>query len=682
MNTKWKIIKAGIKQYRAYKKFQKLSEDGKKRSPLPEQLVADILKLGPLFIKIGQIFSTRPDILPVQYITALERLQENVPSFDFNTAKKIIEEEIGQPLQQIFQSVEDKAVASASLSQVHFAVLTSGEKVALKIQRPDAKSRILNDLQKLEEIIIFFKFLFPKKEKRTNLYNGFMEFKRYTLQELDFAHEGETIERFRNNFKGWDDILFPKIYADYSTEKLLIMEQVSGLRLKQAIEKLSKEKKEKLSIRLAEMELKMFISDGLFHADLHPGNIFFKEDGKMVLIDFGMYGELTVEERNRFVLYWLAVVKNDVKRAFYHFKKQCKELPNANETAYYEVFKKLADDFYKSRLKDVSITKVYLNMISAGYKYGYVFPENLLLHAKALTTAEALTFELSPDTRFEEVTKPIILKEFARLTIDGNQIRKRVEQTLSEFLLTGEIAPSSIEENRVVDEASFMWDAIYDQVIYKLKKWESNAGFLQSIVNGPAKEILKIEFKEGFAEEILKNTWHEYKSLEVDLPKQQTLGATFTIHGACLTVALYNNLLKSGKTKEDASDLIYQIGWKIYTRMGEIPMLIAGLFSDNPHKRMELATKVFRMFPFSEPDYGFEDVATDENTVAFNCTRCHVAEYFKKFNIGDVCYNTWCKLDFPLAEQWGGRLERSGSIAGGAKKCDFRWLTDKTANTI
>jgi len=677
MNTKWKIVKTSIKQYRAYKKFLRLSDQEKNNSPLPEQFVADILELGPVFIKIGQIFSTRPDILPVQYITALEKLQENVPTFDFKIAKKIIEDEIGQPLNQIFQSVDEKPIASASLSQVHFAVLKSGEKVVLKVQRPYVKTEVLNDLKKLEEILVFFKFFFPKKEKRTNLFNGFKEFKRYTVQELDFAHEGEIIERFRNNFAGWDDILFPKIYSNYSTEKLLILEQVAGLRLKEVIQKLSKEKKEKLNIRLAEMELKMFISDGLFHADLHPGNIFFKEDGKIVLLDFGMYGELTKEERNRFVLYWLAVVQNDVKRAFYHFKKQCKELAGANEKVFYEVFKKLADDFYKSKLKDFSITKVYLNMISAGYKYGYVFPENLLLHAKALTTAEALTFELSPDTRFEEVTKPIISKEFARLTMDGNIIRKRVEETLPEFLLIGEIAPSSSGENDgKVGGTSFMWNAIYDQVISNLKKWQANAGVFQSLINRPAQEILAKEFKEEFVHQILKNTWKEYENLEVDLPSQKTLGATFTLHLACVSVALYNTLLKSGKTKEDATELIYQIGWKIYTRMGEIPMLIAGIFSDHPHKRMELATQVFRMFPFTAPDYGWEDVIADENTVAFNCTRCQVAEYFKKFNLGDVCYNTWCKLDYPLAEQWGGKLERTGTIAIGAKFCDFRWLTE------
>ena len=108
-------------------------------------------------------------------------------------------------------------------------------------------------------------------------------------------------------------------------------------------------------------------------------------------------------------------------------------------------------------------------------------------------------------------------------------------------------------------------------------------------------------------------------------------------------------------------------------------MLIAGIFSDNPIKKMELATQIFRMFPFTPPDYGWEDINSDKNTIAFNCTRCHVAEYFKKFELGDVCYHTWCKLDFPLAEQWGGQLKRTTTIAIGADQCDFRWIVnDKT----
>ncbi len=671
MTTKWNIFIKGIRQYRAFKKFSRLSDLKKNNSLLPEQFVADILALGPAFIKLGQILSTRPDLLPAQYITALEKLQENVPPFEFDSAKQIIEAELGESLQELFQSIEVKPIASASLSQVHFAILKSGEQVALKVQRPDVKSKILADLHALDGIISVLNFLFSRKVKRANLINGFREFKRYTIQELDFAHEAETIERFRNNFKGWDDIIFPKVYLDYSSEKLLTMERVSGLRLKEVEQKLSKKAKEKLNIRLVEMELKMFISDGLFHADLHPGNIFFKESGEIELLDFGMYGELTKEERNRFVLYWLAVVQNDIKRAFYHFKKQCKELPEANEKAFYEVFNNLANAFYKSRLKDVSITKVYLNMISAGYRYGYIFPENLLLHAKALTTAEALTFQLAPDARFEEITKPIIAREFARLTMNGKQIKKRIEKALPEFLLTGEIIPSSLQG---MEDNPLMWKAVYDQIIQNLTKWETNAGAFKAIINPSAQEVLGKEFNKNTTGKLLEETWQEYSMLEIDLPKQQTLGATFTIHLACASLALYNTLIKSEKNKEEAISLIYKIGWKIYTCMGKIPMLIAGIFSDAPIKKMELSTQIFRMFPFTSPDYGWEDISSDKNIIAFNCTRCQVAEYFKKFDLGDVCYQTWCKLDFPLAEQWGGQLERTGSIAGGAKKCDFRWI--------
>ncbi|MEO7530231.1 MAG: AarF/UbiB family protein, partial [Sediminibacterium sp.] len=181
MYTKWNIVIKGIRQYRAFKKFSHLNDLKKNNSLLPAQLVADILALGPAFIKLGQILSTRLDLLPSQYINALEKLQENVPPFDFDSAKQIIEAELGQSLQEIFQSIEENPVASASLSQVHFAILKSGEQVALKVQRPDVKSKILADLEALDGIISILNFFFPAKVKRANLINGFLEFKRYTI---------------------------------------------------------------------------------------------------------------------------------------------------------------------------------------------------------------------------------------------------------------------------------------------------------------------------------------------------------------------------------------------------------------------------------------------------------------------------------------------------------------------
>ena len=669
----YKILSTCLRQYWMYKRFLRLDEEARKQSAAPDKLVTDILRLGPTFVKLGQILSTRPEILPVQYISALEQLQEKVPAFPFEQVKTIIEEELEKPLIKLFHSFDETPIASASLSQVHFAVLPLGEEVAVKVQRPAIKARMIRDLQRLQNLLGILNHIFPKKIKRANILNGFREFKRYTLQELDFAQEGATIERFSENFKSWDDILFPKIHWDYCTEKVLTMERVSGLRLKEVIQQLPAERKIKLNTRLAEMELKMFISDGLFHADLHPGNIFFKKDGRIVLLDFGMYGELTPTQRNRFVLYWLAVVQNDVKQAFYHFKKQCFEFPDADEAAFYTVFKKLADSFYVSRLKEVSITKVYLNMINAGYKYGYVFPENLLLHAKALTTAEALTFELAPNAHFEEVTRPIIMREFTRLALNGQAIKARVERMLPAFLLRGEIIPPDFEEDKKERDTPFPWNTVLEQFTAEIRDWQTNSGMFKSILNKPARTILQEEFNKAQIQQILTDTWKEFVLLEPDLPKQETLGATFTIHLACATVAMYKALLQAGKSQDAATHLVYRIGWKIYTRMGDFPMLIAGMFSDAPLKKMELATQIFKMFPFTAPDYGWQDVEAGKDTVGFNCTRCQVAEYFKSFGLSELCYNTWCSLDYPLAEQWGGHLERSGSIAGGSNICDFRW---------
>ncbi len=452
MNKSWKIVAIGIKQFRRFKRFSKLNETQRTSSLIPDELVSDILKLGSVFIKIGQVLSTRTDMLPSKYIDALQQLQENVPPFEFKEVKSIVETELNLPIEKAFATFNEKPIAAASLAQVHFGLTNEGKEVAIKVQRKDVKTKVITDLKRLEKLLSILKFFFPKRVERMNLINGFSEFKRYTLQELDYLNEGETIERFANNFKNWEDIVFPKVYWALSTDKVLTMERVEGLRLKEAIAILSAKEKDRLNTRLAEMELKMFISDGLFHADLHPGNIFFRKDGKIVLLDFGMYGELTKDERNRFVLYWLSVVNNDVKKAFYHFRKQCKELNNANESEFYKVFEKLANEFYSSKLIDVSITKVYIKMIDAGFKFGYIFPANLLLHAKALTTAEALSFELAPDAHYEKITKPIIIKELTRLIIEGDLLKERVLQTMPDFFLLGEIVPSLTSNTKGIEE--------------------------------------------------------------------------------------------------------------------------------------------------------------------------------------------------------------------------------------
>ena len=145
------------------------------------------------------------------------------------------------------------------------------------------------------------------------------------------------------------------------------------------------------------------------------------------------------------------------------------------------------------------------------------------------------------------------------------------------------------------------------------------------------------------------------------------------VHLSAVTIALYQALLAAGQSKEDATRLIYDMSWLVYTKMGEVPWALAGAFSHESYEKLRFATAAFRTFPFSAPSYRFQDMDASPGTVAFNCLKCPVAEYFCSHHLPELCVNTWCQLDYPLARQWGAELERIGTIAGGAPVCDFRW---------
>ncbi|MDQ6739307.1 MAG: AarF/UbiB family protein, partial [Actinomycetota bacterium] len=383
-----RISRLLLRHYRAFRTFTKLTDAAQQqRVQIPRQFAQALLDLGPLFVKLGQILSTRPDVLPAAYITELARLQEQVPPFPFAQVRRLIKEQFGTEIEDLFRTFAKRPVAAASLAQVHLAVLPDGTPVAVKVQRPFAQERIRADLDLLAALLAVVRRLFPAQARRLNLVAGFTEFQRYTLQELDFAREATTLERFQHNFAGWPDIIIPHVYRDFVTPKVLTMARVSGLRLKDLAPTLSVLERQRLSHRLLAMEMKMFIADGVFHADLHPGNIFFTAEGHIVLLDFGMYGELSAAHRDHFILYWYAGLQRQTRRAFYHLLQQTTRLKQADEAAYYIEFKELAERFYNSTIAERSLTQTYLAIILRGAQFGFVFPSDLLLQAKALTTA-------------------------------------------------------------------------------------------------------------------------------------------------------------------------------------------------------------------------------------------------------------------------------------------------------
>jgi ubiquinone biosynthesis protein len=670
-----------IRHYRAFRTFTKCKDDEQKqRLNIPKQFAQSLLELGPLFIKLGQILSTRPDVLPEAYITELARLQEHAPPFPFAQVRMMIKEQFDKEIEELFRSFEEHPIAAASLAQVHLAVLKDGAPVAVKMQRPLAKERITSDLDLLSELIQFFRRLFPVKARRLNLVLGFNEFKRYTLQELDFSLESKTLERFKHNFSGWPDIIIPHVYWNFVTPKVLTMERVSGLRLKEISPTLSLLERKRLSHRLLEMEMKMFISDGFFHADLHPGNIFFTEDGNIVLLDFGMYGELSDEHRDHFILYWYAGLQRQIKRAFYHLIKQTTRLKHADEEAYYTKFKELAESFYNSTIAERSLTQTYLAIIMSGAKFGFVFPSDLLLQAKALTTAEALAFTLTPDLKFETEMRPIIAYEFTKRATDFGRLKVLAERVLPELLLFGELPPASLHEPSVSDFSfQLNWGDVLKIVSEQVKATQPNVASLRFLLDPRARKALIHHYSDHEVDDILESTWARYADLAPSVPAQETIGARFMVHLSALTIAMYEALLSAGQSAEGATTLIYDVGWLVYTKMGEVPWATAGAFSHDGYEKLRFATTAFRTFPFDSPSYIWKDIDAIPGVMAFDCLKCPVAEYFRSHNESELCVNTWCKLDYPLARQWGSELKRTGTIASGAMACDFRWqtVTDK-----
>jgi ubiquinone biosynthesis protein len=319
-------------------------------------------------------------------------------------------------------------------------------------------------------------------------------------------------------------------------------------------------------------------------------------------------------------------------------------------------------------------------MMKAGYTFGFMFPSEMMLHAKALTTAETIVFVLAPEARFEQLSRPFIAREYAARTTSLALLERRASQLLPELVLLGELPPpDAIDADWDFDATSNIVQEIRDNVEDAVRASLIHGGFWQALFDRHAHEVLKTTRLSGNAGDILKQTWDRYYELEPSIAIQPTVGAVFTTHVAAIVLALHEVLLQHGVVPEESCRLIHDVGWRFYTQMGEPPLLVASAFTRDPSKRLKLATDLFRSFPFGAPGYGWRDVSANDGAVAFDCVKCPVAAFFAEHNASELCIQTFCNLDFPLAEKWGGRLERSGTIAAGAPCCDFRWYPPEPA---
>ena len=354
-------------------------------------------ELGPTFIKMGQILSTRPDLLPVEFIRQLSRLQDDVPPFAFNQVRDTIEKELGAPLDGIFKEFDETPLASASIGQVHRAMLVSGEEVIVKVQRPDMKKIIEVDL----EIMLHLAILMEKHLKAMEIHRPTLvveEFARTLEMELDYTQEAAHAERFAAQFLGERTLYVPKVYRDATSRRILTMEYIDGIKASE-LDKLEKGGLDRREIarRGFDLILKQIFIHGFFHADPHPGNVFILPNNIICFLDFGMMGRIGRQAREDFADLIMGIVRRDESKAARALMALTTPDEKTDLSALERDVAQFIDKYFYRPLKDFEMGKLLQNLVEMTTTHRLQIPPDLFLMLKALTTEEGLGRTLDPD---------------------------------------------------------------------------------------------------------------------------------------------------------------------------------------------------------------------------------------------------------------------------------------------
>lgn len=383
------------------------------KKEFPKRLREALEQLGPTFVKLGQLLSLRPDILPLEFTKELEKLQQEVEPVSFDEIRKVLEQEYEQPLHEIFLKIDMNPLGSASLAQVHRAVLLNGQEVAVKIQRPGIKQKIEADIH----IMLYIAALLEKhfdELKNLNIVKAVKEFADWTLRELDFVVEGKNADRFRYNFKDEPDIYVPKIFWEHSTNKVLVLELIRGLSIDD-VDQFPKYNinRKQLAMNSIQAGFQMFFYDGFFHADPHPGNFLFVGGNRICLYDFGIVGYLNEKLRNKLINLFLSFVNKDMDGYIKHLLS-ITEISESDKLNYFaKDVSQILSGFMFSE-KEVNIGLSFYEVINKAAQYGVVFPIDFVLFGKALVTVEAMGQKIYPELDFSKELTPFVEKVYAK----------------------------------------------------------------------------------------------------------------------------------------------------------------------------------------------------------------------------------------------------------------------------
>ncbi|GKT10756.1 AarF/ABC1/UbiB kinase family protein [Desulforhabdus sp. TSK] len=394
--------------------------------PSPRRIRLVLEELGPSFIKLGQLMSTRADLFPPEYIEEFKKLQDSVPPIPFGDVKAVIEKELKRPLDSVFASFDPDSIAAASVGQVHMARLFTGEKVAVKIIRPGIEKKIREDVRLMYNLAEKVERAF-EVGRIIGAVNLVKEFERIIFRELDMLIEAGSIEKFASNFKEDDEIYIPKVYWEQTTKSVLVMEHIDGIKMDD-VERIQAHGIDPRDVALIGLRSfsRQLMQFGFFHADPHPGNTIVMYDGRVSLVDFGITGYLDDETMRQIANLFLGYAEHDYDMIM----DALQEAGLINDetmdlTAFRIDLKDMSEAFYGRSLQNISVRDVYDQVMQLVLKYHVHLPRNLMLLLKTFIQTEALGKILGSDASLLEVTRPYA-RQLLQRGIDARSMLKNL----------------------------------------------------------------------------------------------------------------------------------------------------------------------------------------------------------------------------------------------------------------
>lgn len=365
-------------------------------APKAEELARDLEQMGPTFIKLGQLLSTRSDLLPYPYLEALTRLQDKVEPFSFAEVEEIVTNELGVRMSKAFAEFTATPMAAASLGQVHRASLRDGREVAVKVQRPGIRERIVQDLDSLQEIAGMLD-KHTKAGQRYDFSSMLEEFRKSLLQELDYRQEARNLITFADNLRDFEDIVVPQPIEDYTTSRVLTMEYIKGKKIT-TLSPLARIDidGDSLADELFRAYLQQILVDGFFHADPHPGNVFLTDDNRIAIVDLGMVARITPRLQENLLQLLLSISEGRGEEAATQAIKMGEARANFDEAKFRREVAEMVVRHQNSQLSDINAGQVALEMTRISGENGFRLPPDITMMAKALLNLDQVGQTLSP----------------------------------------------------------------------------------------------------------------------------------------------------------------------------------------------------------------------------------------------------------------------------------------------